>query len=388
MKNDIKKRQDILGYFIIRVFAPLGLTLFLTACGGNGSPAGKTVELSTENTLDLYCTDVGIANNGCVLYDPQNPYANSLVNEDNKWDLSDASPSAKSRFYVWATAMAHDPKGVNQYLTAVSLHELYTEGLSLNAKEQAIRAYRSVLDNYYDSLLYYTGNVPLDLLADVDFFFDPLGSGSALDGAYSDDEGYSPVFQVIAGSGWGAPTAALAFTRMSKGLIANYENLVFKIKGLPTTNVTVKFEGNGAALEKVFSLDDYATPVEGKEGWSQVTIPLSEFPDTDKYTLFIIHGGFGNGGEYLLTDVAFTGDAVGTGLVRDGDDDGYVYFYKSEVQTQVFSLLIRHLVGINLIDPSSADMLPLFDDASDANDALSSWGYTYDAASKTISKNQ
>lgn len=387
MKNYIKNSRGILTLSAFQVFIFLGIALSFSACGGgNGSPEGSTIKLPTDTTLNLYCADEGIGTNTCVLDDPENPYADSYIDNVNKWTLNDASPSAKAKFYLWATAMAHSPQGENQYYTALALHELYTEGRSENAKEQAKLAYRSLLDNYYDALTYYTGNKPLDFLADVDFSFGDFGSGSALNGSYGGDEGFSPVFQVAAGNGWGAPSAALSFEGFTAGAIANYQNLTFKIKNLPTNSVFVKFVSSGAELEKEFDLGTYATSIDSKAGWKDVTIPLSEFPDTDLYTAFAIHAGYSNGGTFLITDIAFTGDTTGNGLVKDYDHDGFVYLYRTNPGTQQYSITLRNLVGKNMTDPNSQNLLQLYYDKSYAIDELTLWGYTYNDTNNTLSK--
>jgi len=135
-----------------------GLTL-LTALGcgsaGDDGQLSNNIDLPTDSLLTLYCADVGIYPNTCVLDDPNNPYRHVAVNEESKWDLNDDALSAKARFYLWATALANVATGENQYYVADALHALYTEGTSVNAKNQAKRAYRSVLDNFYASLTYW-----------------------------------------------------------------------------------------------------------------------------------------------------------------------------------------------------------------------------------------
>lgn len=134
----------------------LSLTI-LTAlgCGSDDGQVTNAIDLPTDTLLTLYCEDVGIYPNTCALEDPNNPYRMVSITEESKWVLSDDAPSAKARFYLWATALTQTPTGENQYYVATSLHELYTEGTSVNAKSQAKRAYRSVLDNFYDSFTYW-----------------------------------------------------------------------------------------------------------------------------------------------------------------------------------------------------------------------------------------
>jgi len=163
------------------IFKSLLLLLFVpvfmvtTGCGSGDSDGEVINELPipTGTSLDLYCADVGIYTNTCVLDDPDNPFATIAINEfdvnnpgaENKFELADELPQgpegAKSRFYFWATALAKRSSGENQYYTARALYELWSAGVdqgfgSPNAQTQAIRAYRSVLDNYFGSVTFFS----------------------------------------------------------------------------------------------------------------------------------------------------------------------------------------------------------------------------------------
>lgn len=133
------------------------LALSISGCDGGADDGTvvNTVQLPTDYLLNLYCPNVGVAAEECVLFDPENPYARAAVNDDTKWDLASQAPSAKSRFYSWATAQANQPRGENQYYTALSLHQLYSEGGSELARDQAKAAYKSVLDNYFGSVTFF-----------------------------------------------------------------------------------------------------------------------------------------------------------------------------------------------------------------------------------------
>jgi len=144
-----------------RVFRSLGIALaaiILSACGevnNNDGTVVNAVELPTDSALTLYCEDAGIAAEPCILDDPENPYAITPVNDDTKFTLNDAAPSAKARYYLWATAQAMSPRGENQFYVAVALHEMFSESGSELARTQALRAYRSVLDNYFNSVTFF-----------------------------------------------------------------------------------------------------------------------------------------------------------------------------------------------------------------------------------------
>ena len=124
-------------------------TLFLVALGAFGLSGCEernaddgvpinTLDLPTDTLLNLACTDVGI----------------------NKFELFNQIPAgptgAKARFYFWATALARRQSGENQYYTALALHELYDLNSDMIVKEQALKAYRSVLDNFFGSVTVFT----------------------------------------------------------------------------------------------------------------------------------------------------------------------------------------------------------------------------------------
>lgn len=142
------------------VLSMLAASLLLLTGGCSEIDTGtvqNTVELPVDSTLDFYCKDEGIFEENCVLDNPNNPYANVAITEDNKFDLHDEAPSAKSRFYLWASALAKGAgiPGENQYYVALSLHQVYAESGSVSTMEQAKKAYRSVLDNYFLAPTYF-----------------------------------------------------------------------------------------------------------------------------------------------------------------------------------------------------------------------------------------
>ena len=171
------------------------------------------ITLPTDVVLNLACADVGIYLETCVLRDPENPYVTTSIIEfdvnnpgaDNKFDLFNAIPpgptGAKARFYFWATALARRPSGENQFYTALALHELFDANSNVISqdelvREQALKAYRSVLDNFFGSVTVFeccpgaspTGEpvpfaVPLnELTADNLFRTDATGYRRLVDG--------------------------------------------------------------------------------------------------------------------------------------------------------------------------------------------------------------
>ena len=135
------------------------LLMLLTGCGSPDSDDGEVqnaVELPTDVVLNLYCEDFGIFTETCVLDDPENPYRRVNVNNDNKFDLADAAPSRKARVYLWATALARNSTGENQVNVAKAMYSLSNESCSQLIQDQAQRAYRSVLDNYFGDVTFFS----------------------------------------------------------------------------------------------------------------------------------------------------------------------------------------------------------------------------------------
>lgn len=151
--------------------------LVLAGCNEERSDDDGTVinaiVLPTDVVLDLACENVGVYPETCVLDDPQNPFAQTTIIEfdvnnpdaDNKFDLFNSIPpgptGAKARFYFWATALAKRPSGENQFYTALALHELYDANSNVLSqdeliRQQALKAYRSVLDNFFGSVTVFT----------------------------------------------------------------------------------------------------------------------------------------------------------------------------------------------------------------------------------------
>ena len=112
----------------IRVWSKLavaaGVLALVAGCAEVDSEDGlvaNSLDLPVDSSLVLFCADAGIAAEPCILDDPNNPYAITPVNDDTKFELSNAAPSAKARFYLWATAQAMSPRGENQFFVGQAL---------------------------------------------------------------------------------------------------------------------------------------------------------------------------------------------------------------------------------------------------------------------------
>lgn len=147
----------------------LGLAV-LAGCSGRDDGDGVVINqivLPTDTLLNLACADVGIASERCILLDPENPFVFVPIAEfdvnnpdaETKFDLASRIPAgptgAKARFYLWATALARRPSGENQWLTARALHELFDANRDPLIQEQALRAYRAVLDSFFGSVTFF-----------------------------------------------------------------------------------------------------------------------------------------------------------------------------------------------------------------------------------------
>jgi hypothetical protein len=169
MKNILKQRAHNTQANVLKAALLSVSFMLLSACGEVDSKDGQVLNFTTlpnDSVLTLFCPDAGIAAEPCILNDPDNPYANSPVTQldENgdafKWTLDAVAPSNKARFYLWATAQAMNPRGENQYHVALALQGMYTESGSALAREQSLKAYRSVLDNYYDDVWFFKFPAP------------------------------------------------------------------------------------------------------------------------------------------------------------------------------------------------------------------------------------
>ena len=143
---------------------------FIGGCESPGEGDGVVINellLPTDTLLNLACADAGIGFETCVLGDPENPFAMVATPEFNvnnpdartKFDLANDIPAgptgAKARFYLWATALARVPSGENQWYTARALHELFDANSDTLIQEQALKAYRSMFDNFWGSVTFF-----------------------------------------------------------------------------------------------------------------------------------------------------------------------------------------------------------------------------------------
>jgi hypothetical protein len=140
------------------------LSLSLVAGVGCSRSSGGTdktkTRLDTSTRIgSLRCENEGLFGDTCVLDNPNNPFADSYFkNLEAYFKVAEDLPSALSAYYLWATALANEGAPELQFLVAQSLHALYTEGGDPLVREQAIKAYRSALDNFFDATFFFTAD--------------------------------------------------------------------------------------------------------------------------------------------------------------------------------------------------------------------------------------
>lgn len=142
----------------MRVFFIL-LCIFYVAGCAEPEPATYFYgyDLSTLKTFQPQDKSEGIYPSDLVLDNPQNPFSQIQPSATTKWELENSSLTVA--FYGWASVLAFEPTGENQFYTATNLKAIYQkEECDPNnleqIKEMAIDAYISVLINFPASISY------------------------------------------------------------------------------------------------------------------------------------------------------------------------------------------------------------------------------------------
>jgi len=138
--------------------------------------------------LNLVSDTVGVYPDRSVLFDPNNPFRNG-VSVETRFALLDEGPIAG--FYAFASALANEPTGENQWYAANQLQEIHeqqlarAEDLAL-VRQLAIAGYQAVLDEFPGAVTFdATGRTAFDLM--------PLAVQGILDLGGVPDNGWSLV---------------------------------------------------------------------------------------------------------------------------------------------------------------------------------------------------
>lgn len=119
----------------------------------------------------LISPEQGIYPNTDILSDPNNPFSQPLF--DDKWEI-EAFGYPPASYYAWATQLAVEPIGENQFYTAQALTNMYTLDL-VDAHEKfyvwdmAVRAHEAVLLHFPDSVSYLADGVSSFSLAPLSY---------------------------------------------------------------------------------------------------------------------------------------------------------------------------------------------------------------------------
>lgn len=105
--------------------------------------------------LELHSSGVGVHPDTSVLSDPNNPFVGDIPVGDLKWDI-ETYASDVAAFYSWASILAIEPTGENQFYVAQNLADIYVNGNAVQddleaVRDQAIAAYQAVLDHFPDA---------------------------------------------------------------------------------------------------------------------------------------------------------------------------------------------------------------------------------------------
>ena len=165
------------------------------------------IPVGNGSNFSLYSEDTAIYPDKSVLKDPNNIFALANLTEFNKWDYAGSEFSEEARFYMWATRLAKWASGENQYYTAEALHQMFSNTGNEDLRQQAIRAYRSVLVNFFYDITWFeyppgsedTYPYKLNRLA-CERLYDPSGLGLR---NLFDDHDYPDIIAMGAIASWG-----------------------------------------------------------------------------------------------------------------------------------------------------------------------------------------
>ena len=146
-----------------------------------------------------------------------------------------------------------------------------------------------------------------------------LESGSVPNLNYADDDTYGKVLSVFSGIIDDTNVAQVGFIGFEPGFVTFYEDLIFKIKGMPNFVVFVTLSEDGDPVRINLTSSDYSDAL--GDGWYQVSIPLSSFTGLTTATGIVFASDDTAQMQFnmFLTDIGFSGTADDGG---DGGDGG------------------------------------------------------------------
>ena len=137
----------------------VGLALLAAACGGDNEQYRFGFN-TTGVQFELFSETEGIHPSKVTLDNPRNPFREFAIGEDTKFDILDDGGNAGA-FYAWATVLAGQPTGENQYYTATKLRDIFFANEVPQqdrqiVRQMAINGFQRVLDCFPNSVFFDT----------------------------------------------------------------------------------------------------------------------------------------------------------------------------------------------------------------------------------------
>jgi len=134
----------------------LAFLVLAAACGE--APEYRFGENITGIQFELFDVTEGIHPSKVTLNNPRNPFREFNVGEDTKFDILDSGGNAGA-FYAWATVLAGQPTGENQFYTATKLRDIFlanevTQEDRGTVRQMAIDGFQRVLDCFPNSVFF------------------------------------------------------------------------------------------------------------------------------------------------------------------------------------------------------------------------------------------
>lgn len=128
------------------------------AWGCVDGPAYLYGERITGKTFAPLGATVGVHPDQSVLRDPENPFANTGVGAETRWEI-EAYGDPVAAFYSWATLLAFIPIGEHQFYAGLNLQRIFQEGRAAPddlpaVRALAIAAFQAVLDEFPESVTF------------------------------------------------------------------------------------------------------------------------------------------------------------------------------------------------------------------------------------------
>ena len=136
----------------------LGLVVLAAACGD--TQEYRFGFNTTGIQFELFSETEGIHPSEVTLDNPRNPFREFNIGEDTKFDILDDGGNAAG-FYAWATVLAGQPTGENQFYTATKLRDIFLANEAPEedraiVRQMAIEGFQRVLDCFPNSVFFDT----------------------------------------------------------------------------------------------------------------------------------------------------------------------------------------------------------------------------------------